>query len=115
MAMENVYSLDCSFRMSDILNRLGQEKFKGHLQFNVNQSLSYVRHSCISASEHLVTVHVGYDTLKHWYQVKNGLQCTYVQIVNGVFRNQGLLLRVKDECTRCGEVNTKLKAKNGST
>ena len=72
MAMENIYSLDCSFRMSDILNRLGQEKFKGHLQFNVNQSLSYVRHSCISASEHLVTVHVGYDTLKHWYKVKMG-------------------------------------------
>lgn len=60
--------------------------------------------------------------MKHWYEIKNELGCTYIQIVNAVLRVQSLLLRVKDNCDRiegrlrrvCREVTSKFKGENGS-
>lgn len=110
--------------MSDVLDRLGLQKFKNRFQVNLilNQSLNYVRNSCISENETVVTIHVGNEILKHWHEVKKDLGCTYVEIINVVLRDQALLLRVKDDCERiegrlrrvCGELTSKFKGKSGS-
>lgn len=108
--------------MSDILDKVSLEKFKERIKVDLNHCISYIRKQCISANEVVLTIHIGNECLKQWHDAKVNIGCTFIQIVNAVFRHQKQLVRVKDDAYRlegclrraCSDVKSKLSRKTGS-
>ena len=108
--------------MSEILDKVSLARFKERTKVDLNHCVSYVRKRCISTNEVFLTIHVRNECLKQWHAAKADIGCTYIQIVNAVFRHQNQLLRVKDDAYRlegrlrraCSEVKSKLSMKTGN-
>jgi hypothetical protein len=104
--------------MSDILKLLDVKKFTDSLS---EHCLTYVRQQSTSNKEIVITIHVQYNCIRHWYEARQAalakqIPFSYVGILN-VFLNAKFCVQVKEDCERievCGEVARRFRGKAGS-
>jgi hypothetical protein len=112
--------------MSDILKLLDVKKFTDSLSVDTEHCLAYVRQQSTSNKEIVITIHVKYNCVRHWYEARQAalakqIPFSYVGILN-VFLNAKFCVQVKEDCERiegrlrrvCGEVARRFRGKAGS-
>ena len=104
---------------------LNFDKFKHLIRVDTKHCIQYIRRQRLSDMEVILTVHLPYESLREWGNVRRVSlveSCSYVQILNE-FMYEKTGFKVKDKCQRvekrlekaCSEVRMKFAGKNGST
>ena len=73
--------------MLDYFNVIELQKFKNAVSVTDNHCLSYVRKKSVSSDDIILTIHITYDCLRHWYEEKEegalkDVNCKYCEILN---------------------------------
>lgn len=76
-------------------------KFKKDIVIDSIHSTKYIKQSCVDVEKLSFTIHVPYEQLKSWHEVKQTVasSCSYVQLLN-VFVGKSYPTRIKENCSR---------------
>ena len=111
------------FEKSNNLNFVEMKKFKDCVSVSNNLCLKYVCKQCVSSEDIISTVHIGYDCLQGFHEVKQERVlkqqcCTYIQLLN-ILLGRKYCTKLKYDYSRlegrlrraCSEISKKLKRK----
>lgn len=76
-------------------------KFKKDIVIDSIHSTNYIKQSCVDVEKLSFTIHVPYEQLKSWHEVKQTVASSYsyVQLLN-VFVGKSYPTRIKENCSR---------------
>ena len=83
--------------MSDELKKYDFKKFRGEISVDKNHSLQYLRKRTVNADEIVFTLHITNKALKSWYDIKETLSCSVVEILNYFLAENFAILIKKDD------------------
>lgn len=82
--------------MSSELKKYDFKKFKGEISIDNNHSLQYLRKQTVNADEIVFTLHITNKALKSWYDIRETLSCSFVEILNCFLAENYAILIKKD-------------------